>query len=253
MSPPTGSRDWGARRIVAPPEPTRGFWWHRDSTRCWSHGWTSPRCSAGGSRAAHPDRAPVEWRTRGPAPPTGLSWPCRAGRLRVYVTWTGEGRLPVPLAAVHWTRGGPPLLLVQARDPGAAVPSRWTPRPGATGTVQTKKIEFGLIFSPAYRSDPSGALCPNHGRRGRTRPQGGREDAHGQRVCTYGGCWTQRVAAARSAWGARGARKSRRSRRAKKSRSAAEIDVLVSASAASGPPTGDRRGALSTGPRRRYG
>jgi len=139
----------------------RGFWWSPDSGRL---------------LAARSDDAPVErWWIADPAHPdrrpTEVAYPA-AGTANAEVTlhlftladgsrreieWD-RGRYPY-LARVHWSAGGPPLLLVQARDQRSQLYLAVDPETGATAPVHTEEDPRWLeLFTGVPAWTPDGRL-----------------------------------------------------------------------------------------------
>jgi len=120
---------WGAAEFVAAEEMgrERGYWWSPDGTALlaarvdngpvatW---WTADPSQPGAAPEAHrypqagtADAEVTLWHLEVPGP-LAVAAPGEAGRRQV--SWD-SGRYPY-LVAVHWGKGGPPLLLVEQRD-----------------------------------------------------------------------------------------------------------------------------------------
>jgi dipeptidyl-peptidase-4 len=146
LAGPSGAEDgevtWGQAEFIAQEEMdrSRGYWWSPDGDRL---------------LAARVDDSPVQrWWIADPAnpdrPATEVAYP-RAGSpnadvslavlsldgARVEVDWD---RAAYPyLARVHWSAGGPPLLLVQSRDQRRQQVLGLDPDTGATTVVQAEE------------------------------------------------------------------------------------------------------------------
>ncbi|MFC5911413.1 S9 family peptidase [Streptacidiphilus monticola] len=129
---------WGQAEFIAAEEMdrSRGFWWSPDSTRL---------------LVARVDESPVQrWYIADPAnpgrPAHRVAYP-QAGtanaEVRLFVLALDGSRVEVDwdreafpyLARVHWSEGGPPLLLVQARDQRTQRYLTVRPETGATEQV----------------------------------------------------------------------------------------------------------------------
>ncbi|WP_037573173.1 prolyl oligopeptidase family serine peptidase [Phaeacidiphilus oryzae] len=154
-----GRVSWGQAEFIAQEEMSRfrGFWWAPDGERM---------------LAARVDESPVQrWWIADPAnpsrPPREVAYPA-AGTpnaevglyvlgldgSRAEVKWD-RGRFPY-LARVHWSAGGPPLLLVQTRDQRAQRYLAVDPDTGSTSTVLDEEDPVWLeLFSgvPAWTGD----------------------------------------------------------------------------------------------------
>ncbi|MEY9963265.1 dipeptidyl-peptidase-4 [Streptacidiphilus sp. MAP12-16] len=146
LAGPSGAEDgevtWGQAEFIAQEEMdrSRGFWWSPDGDRL---------------LAARVDSTPVQrWWIADPAnperPAAEVAYP-KAGTAnaevtvavlsldgdRVEVDWD---RAAYPyLARVHWSAGGPPLLLVQTRDQRAQLTLAVDPDTGATTPVHAEE------------------------------------------------------------------------------------------------------------------
>ena len=153
---------WGQAEFIAQEEMdrSRGYWWSPDGDRL---------------IAARVDNAPVQrWWIADPAnpeqAPTEIAYP-RAGSAnaevslavlgldgsRVDVEWD---RVAYPyLARVHWSAGGPPLLLVQARDQRSQLFLALDPATGATVPVHAEEDPVWLdLFTGVPAWTPDGRL-----------------------------------------------------------------------------------------------
>jgi dipeptidyl-peptidase 4 len=146
LAGPSGAEDgevtWGQAEFIAQEEMdrSRGYWWAPDGERL---------------LAARVDNSPVQrWWIADPAnpdrPAAEVAYP-RAGTAnaevtlavlsldgaRVEVDWDREA-YPY-LARVHWSAGGPPLLLVQSRDQRRQLVLGLDPDTGATSVVHEEQ------------------------------------------------------------------------------------------------------------------
>ncbi|SEN53643.1 S9 family peptidase [Actinacidiphila rubida] len=167
---------WGLAEFVAAEEMgrSRGYWWSPDSTALLAARVDeSPVQRWWIAEPAHPNRAPVEVAYPAAGTPNAevsLSLfrlgdgaqegdgADAAGRAdRVDVVWD-RARYPY-LAAVHWSAGGPPLLLVQARDQRE---QRYLEVDTATGATSTLAVEEDRIWLDLFPGvpvrTPEGAL-----------------------------------------------------------------------------------------------
>ncbi|WP_377269562.1 prolyl oligopeptidase family serine peptidase [Peterkaempfera sp. SMS 1(5)a] len=142
---------WGQAEFIAQEEMdrSRGFWWAPESDRL---------------LAARVDDSPVRrWWIADPANPDSapaeIAYPA-AGTANAEVTLTvlgldgsradidwDRGRYPY-LARVHWSAGGPPLLLVQARDQRSQLVLAVDPDTGATRTLHVDEDPVWLDLFP---------------------------------------------------------------------------------------------------------
>ncbi|WP_035798253.1 S9 family peptidase [Kitasatospora mediocidica] len=153
---------WGQAEFIAQEEMSRdrGFWWSPDSDRL---------------LAARADDAPVQrWWIADPANPDSVPaeiaypaagtpnadvtlWVLGLDGSRVEARWD---RAAHPyLARVHWSAGGPPLLLVQARDQRSQLLLTLDPATGQTSTLVAEQDAVWLeLFSGAPAWTPDGRL-----------------------------------------------------------------------------------------------
>ncbi|WP_055591347.1 S9 family peptidase [Streptacidiphilus griseoplanus] len=142
---------WGQAEFIAQEEMdrNRGFWWSPESDRL---------------LAARVDDSPVQrWWIADPAnpgtAPAEIAYPA-AGTANAEVTLTvigldgsrtdvqwDRGRYPY-LARVHWSAGGPPLLLVQARDQRSQLVLAVDPGTGVTRTLHVDEDPVWLDLFP---------------------------------------------------------------------------------------------------------
>ncbi|MFI8825867.1 alpha/beta fold hydrolase [Streptomyces sp. NPDC053431] len=153
---------YGLAEFVASEEMSRsrGFWWAPSSDRL-----LVERADARPVRRwwiadpAHPDREPqaVAYPAAGtPNAEVGLFVVDLSGR-RTEVVWDREA-FPY-LARVHWAAGGPPLLLVQARDQRTQAYLTVDPESGATRTVRVDEDPVWLeLFTGVPAWTPDGRL-----------------------------------------------------------------------------------------------
>ncbi len=166
LAGPSGAEDgevtWGQAEFIAQEEMdrSRGFWWSPDSDRL---------------LAARVDSTPVQrWWIADPAnpdrPATEIAYP-RAGSPNAEVTLVvlslDGGRTEVVwdreaypyLAQVHWSAGGPPLLLVQARDQRSQCTLGVDPETGATTVLLREQDPAWLELFPGVPGwTPDGRL-----------------------------------------------------------------------------------------------
>ncbi|GAA2725889.1 MULTISPECIES: alpha/beta fold hydrolase [Streptomyces] len=160
--PEAATVTWGLAEFIAAEEMSRmrGFWWAPDSSAL---------------LAARADDAPVErWWIADPAnpgsAPAEVAYPAagtpnatvslavlRLDGSRTDVVWDRE-RYPY-LARVHWSDGGRPLLLVQARDQRAQAYLTVDPATGATDVLLTEEDPKWLeLFDGVPAWTPDGRL-----------------------------------------------------------------------------------------------
>ncbi len=153
---------WGQAEFIAQEEMSRsrGFWWSPDGERL---------------LAARADEAPVQrWWIADPANPATVPaevaypaagtpnaevtlWVLGLDGSRVEALWDREA-YPY-LARVHWSAGGPPLLLVQARDQRAQLLLTLDPDSGRTATLLAERDAAWLeLFSGVPAWTPDGQL-----------------------------------------------------------------------------------------------
>ena len=166
LAGPSGAEDgevtWGQAEFIAQEEMdrSRGFWWSPDSDRL---------------LAARVDSSPVQrWWIADPAnpdrPATEIAYP-RAGTANAEVTLAvlsldgtrtevDWDRAAYPyLARVHWSAGGPPLLLVQSRDQRDQLVLAVDPESGATAVVHREQDPVWLEPHPGVPAwTPDGRL-----------------------------------------------------------------------------------------------
>ena len=160
--PESPGATWGQAEFIAQEEMSRdrGFWWSPDSDRL---------------LAARADDAPVQrWWIADPANPASVPaevaypaagtpnadvtlWVLGLDGSRVEVRWD---RAAFPyLARVHWSAGGPPLLLVQARDQRSQLLLTVDTGSGETSTLVAEQDAVWLeLFSGAPAWTPDGRL-----------------------------------------------------------------------------------------------
>ena len=154
---------WGLAEFIAAEEMgrSRGYWWSPDSTALLAARVDeSPVQRWWIAQPAHPNRAPVAV----PYPAAGtanaevsLSLFSIADGKRVDVEWD-RARHPY-LAAVHWSAGGPPLLLVQTRDQREQRYLEVDPATGSTSTLAVEEDRIWLdLFAGAPVRTPAGEL-----------------------------------------------------------------------------------------------
>lgn len=153
---------WGQAEFIAQEEMnrSRGYWWSPDSERL---------------LAARADDAPVQrWWIADPANPAAVPaevaypaagtpnaevtlWVLGLDGSRVEALWD---RAAYPyLARVHWSAGGPPLLLVQARDQRSQLLLTLDVASGKTSTLLAERDAVWLeLFSGAPAWTPDGRL-----------------------------------------------------------------------------------------------
>ncbi|MYS21438.1 dipeptidyl-peptidase-4 [Streptomyces sp. DvalAA-14] len=146
---------WGVAEFVAAEEMgrSRGFWWSPDSAALLAARVDeSPVQRWWISEPAHPDRAPVP--VRYPAAGTANAEVSLAlfglDGSRREVVWD-RGRYPY-LAAVHWSAGAAPLLLVQSRDQRE---QRCLTVDPATGATTVELIEEDQIWLDLFPGSPT--------------------------------------------------------------------------------------------------
>ena len=163
LAEPDGAEvTWGLAEFVAAEEMdrTRGFWWSPDSTELLvARVDEAPVQRWWISEPAHPDRAPVE--VAYPAAGTANADVSLAlfglDGSRRDVRWDRE-RYPY-LAAVHWSAGGPALLLVQTRDQREQVYLAVDHETGATTAVAADEDRIWLDLFPGVPArTPAGEL-----------------------------------------------------------------------------------------------
>ena len=166
LAGPSGAEDgevaWGQAEFIAQEEMdrSRGFWWSPDGDRL---------------LAARVDSTPVQrWWIADPAnpdrPATKIAYP-KAGSPNAEVTLAvlslDGGRTEVVwdreaypyLARVHWSAGGPPLLLVQARDQRSQLTLGVDPETGATTVLLEEQDPAWLELFPGVPAwTPDGRL-----------------------------------------------------------------------------------------------
>ncbi len=162
VAPEQAGVTWGQAEFIAQEEMDRdrGYWWSPDGDRL---------------LVARADDAPVQrWWIADPAnpgtPPAEIAYPA-AGTpnaevtlwvlgldgSRTEVTWDREA-FPY-LARVHWSAGGAPLLLVQARDQRSQQIRTVDPATGATELLRAERDEIWLdLFSGVPAWTPDGKL-----------------------------------------------------------------------------------------------
>lgn len=153
---------WGLAEFVAAEEMgrSRGFWWSPDGDRL---------------LAAHVDNSPVQrWWIADPAnpgsAPAAVPYPAAGtpnaevtlavvglGGSRTDVVWD---RTAYPyLAAVHWSAGSPPIVLVQARDQRSQVVLSVDPETGRTLPLHAEEDPVWLDLFPGVPAwTPGGRL-----------------------------------------------------------------------------------------------
>jgi dipeptidyl-peptidase-4 len=162
QDPAEASVTWGLAEFVAAEEMdrSRGFWWAPDSSAL---------------LVARVDEAPVQrWWIAEPAhperPPAEVAYPaagtanaevslhlCGLDGSRREIRWDAD-RYPY-LAAVHWSAGGPPLLLVQTRDQREQLYLEADPETGLTRTVAAEEDRIWLdLFAGVPVRTPTGEL-----------------------------------------------------------------------------------------------
>lgn len=160
--PEDGHTTYGLAEFVAAEEMgrSRGFWWSPESDRLLvARADDRPVRRWWISDPAHPDREPrpVAYPAAGtPNADVRLYVVDLDGR-RTEVGWDRE-RFPY-LARVHWSAGGAPLLLVQARDQRTQLHLAVDPGTGATRTVHTDEDPVWLELLPGVPAwAPDGRL-----------------------------------------------------------------------------------------------
>ncbi|OEV14043.1 S9 family peptidase [Streptomyces nanshensis] len=129
---------------------TRGFWWSPDGGRLLvARADETPVQRWWIADPAHPDRRPSE--VAYPAAGTAnadvsLHLVSADGGERLEVEWD-RARFPY-LARVHWSAGGPPLLLVQSRDQRTQLHLEVDTATGATRTLHTEEDADWLELFP---------------------------------------------------------------------------------------------------------
>ncbi|OEU85483.1 peptidase S9 [Streptomyces abyssalis] len=159
-SPENDRITYGLAEFVAAEEMdrSRGFWWAPDGERLLvTRADDSPVQRWWIADPANPEREPSEV----PYPAAGtpnadvtLHLTDADGGERLQVEWD-RGRFPY-LARVHWSPGGPPLLLVQSRDQRTQLHLRVDPDTGSTSTLHTEQDPDWLeLFAgvPAWTPD----------------------------------------------------------------------------------------------------
>ncbi len=186
--PEAATVTWGLAEFVAAEEMsrTRGHWWSPDSDRL---------------LVARADDAPVRrWTIADPAnpheEPTRIAYPAAGTEnaevtlylldldgTRCEVVWDRE-RHPY-LARVHWSSGGPPLLLVQSRDQREAACLSVDTETGATSVTLTENDPIWLeLFGGVPAWAPDGSLVRITDDAGR--PDGAAGASSGARVLMAG-------------------------------------------------------------------
>ena len=160
--PEDGEVTWGQAEFIAQEEKdrSRGFWWSPDSDRLLAARVDSSRVQRWWiADPANPDR-----------PASEIAYP-RAGSPNAEVTLAvlslDGGRTEVVwdreaypyLARVHWSVGGPPLLLVQARDQRSQLTLGVDPETGATTVLLREQDPAWLELFPGVPAwAPGGRL-----------------------------------------------------------------------------------------------
>ncbi|PYC72119.1 S9 family peptidase [Streptomyces tateyamensis] len=153
---------WGQAEFIAQEEMDRdrGYWWSPQSDRL---------------LVARVDDAPVQrWWIADPANPAAdpveVAYPATGTPNAEVTLWLVDlagGRTEVVwdrqaypyLARVHWSGGGPALLLVQARDQRSQLLLTVDPETGATSTLRTEQDPVWLELFPGVPAwTPGGAL-----------------------------------------------------------------------------------------------
>ncbi|WTL39152.1 prolyl oligopeptidase family serine peptidase [Streptomyces brevispora] len=139
---------------------SRGFWWSPESDRMLvAHVDNSPVQRWWISDPAHPERKPAEIAYPAAGTPNAVVrlFVVNLAGERTEVVWD-RARFPY-LAQVHWSSGGAPLLLVQARDQQSQLHLAVDPETGRTRTVHVDEDPVWLDLFPGVPAwAPDGRL-----------------------------------------------------------------------------------------------
>ena len=153
---------WGQAEFIAQEEMDRdrGFWWSPDSDRLLAErADDTPVQRWWIADPANPDREPAEvaYPAAGTANAEVGLWVLGLDGTRVEVRWDADA-YPY-LARVHWSAGGPPLLLVQTRDQRGQQVLGVDVETGATTVLHTERDDAWLEVFPGVPAwTPDGRL-----------------------------------------------------------------------------------------------
>ncbi|UGY93465.1 S9 family peptidase [Streptomyces gobiensis] len=162
-TPENANVSYGLAEFIAAEEMqrSRGYWWSPDSDRLLiARVDDTPVRRWWIADPANPDERPTEVAYPAAGTPNAevtLHLVAADGGARTEVLWDREA-YPY-LAAAHWSAGGPPLLLVQARDQREQLYLTVDTETGATTTVYTEKDPVWLDLFPGVPGwTPDGKL-----------------------------------------------------------------------------------------------